>query len=724
MQTNDERSVIRRNRKAGKNRIYFRPFEAGVALVGAAAFAAVGPLREVFAALPGVMVACALVLFMAPGVLVARWSLDRHFSGAALLPAAFVVSTGFFALLGVPMLVARSSLEVYLWTAGAVVAASLLAAALVALLRAPRREEAVGPGRGHVERGGLLWVPFLVLVGTLAYVCRVNAPSFFGDTWIYLSWIREFLDGGRLASEEPFFGEAVGLSRASINGWLLEQTALSRVSGVEPVDLVYRYLNPVLAVVALLAVYALARTLFKSEKAALLCGCVYALFLLVNLDATRLTFGGEFASRLAEDKLATRYVFLPMALAFAAAFLESGKKAYFWCFAFVCCAVMAVHPIGLAVIGVAMAGFGVMRLAADPRGREAWARIFAMGLAGTATVAVPAIAVLALTGKPLTAVLADSDINSGDPDVLRNMIFVQPGRLRIFEFADGSYMMHPSLILDPTIAAAFFVGFPFLLWRLKGSLAAQMLLGTLYFTTVMVYVPPIATFLGDEVVLPGQLWRLAWPIPLAAVLTLGWLGWEATRLVAARLGGTSRSLARALPLLLVVALMALSWPSATNGIGLVRDHGELARTSGLYPPDPIYPWFGEELTSPAVVLAREVQSVRIPAYSSEANVVSRRGSLVLRVFSALDKRAPGEIEVPRGTLDVREFFGGTTLGRKVEILRRHRVDYVMVERGTRLARTLSGQPGFERVSEPSERYDLYGVDLGTLERLVGNQIAG
>src|SRR3712207_9524726 len=65
--------------------------------------------------------------------------------------------------------------------------------------------------------------------------------------------------------------------------------------------------------------------------------------------------------------------------------------------------------------------------------------------------------------------------------------------------------------------------------RLKGSLAAQLLLGMMYLTTVVVYMPTIATFLGDNVVLPGQIWRLAWPIPLAAMLALGWLTWEATR---------------------------------------------------------------------------------------------------------------------------------------------------------------------------------------------------
>src|SRR3712207_4359921 len=149
--------------------------------------------------------------------------------------------------------------------------------------------------------------------------------------------------------------------------------------------------NPALVVVALLAFYALARTLLGSEKAALFCGCLYALFLLVHLHVSRLTFGGEFIQRLPEDKLASKFLFLPLALAFAAVFLEGGRRVYFWCFAFVCCAVMAVHPIGLAVIGVSMAGFGTLHLAANPRAREAWGRISAMGLAGLVVIAVSAI---------------------------------------------------------------------------------------------------------------------------------------------------------------------------------------------------------------------------------------------------------------------------------------------------------------------------------------------
>jgi len=547
----------------------------------------------------------------------------------------------------------------------------------------------------------------------LAYIARITSPSYYGDIWIYLSWVREYLGGDRLASVEPFFGGDVGLSRARINGWLLEQASVARVSGVDPVDLVFSYLNPTLVVVALLVFYALARTLFKSEKAALLSGCLYSLFFLIHLSQSRITWGGEFVQRLPEDKLVAKFVFLPLALACAYAFLEGGAKRYFIGFTFLCCAVMAVHPIGLAIIGISMAGFALMHLAANPRGRAAWARISVMGLTGVAIVAVPAVLVSSFTDEPLSNALADSDINYGDPDVLRNMIFVSPERNRILELANGSYIMHPSLLLDPVIATAFLIGLPFLLWRLKRSLAAQLLFGVMYMTAVVVYVPPITTFLGDNIVLPGQIWRLAWPMQLAAVLTLGWLVWTALSYVAAWLQrfGVARFLTGALPILLVAALTVAAVPQARPGLESIQAHSEASRKSGFYPSDPIFPWFRDELRSPVVVLAPDIQSARIPAYSYEANVVSRRGGLVLRVLPELEKRAPGQIEVPQGSLDVREFFSGPTLEKAVEILRRNDVDYVMVAKESQLSASLERLQGFEPVETPSERYNLYSVDL-------------
>jgi hypothetical protein len=143
----------------------------------------------------------------------------------------------------------------------------------------------------------------------------------------------------------------------------------------------------------------------------------------------------------------------------------------------------------------------------------------------------------------------------------------------------------------------------------------------------------------------------------------------------------------------------------------IQAHREASRQSGFYPSDSIFPWFRDEMRSSVVVLAPDIQSARIPAYSSEADVVSRRGGLVLRVLPQLEKRAPGQIEVPQGSLDVREFFGGTTLQNGIEILRRNDVDYVMVAKDSQLTGSLERLSGFTPVETPSERYDLYAVDL-------------
>ena len=46
-------------------------------------------------------------------------------------------------------------------------------------------------------------------------------------------------DSERLALVDPYFGERIAeFSRAKVNGWLLEQASLSRVSGLDTIELV------------------------------------------------------------------------------------------------------------------------------------------------------------------------------------------------------------------------------------------------------------------------------------------------------------------------------------------------------------------------------------------------------------------------------------------------------------------------------------------------------
>jgi hypothetical protein len=227
---------------------------------------------------------------------------------------------------------------------------------------------------------------------------------------------------------------------------------------------------------------------------------------------------------------------------------------------------------------------------------------------------------------------------------------------------------------------------------------------------VAVYVPPVATFVGERLIVPGLLWRLAWPIPLLGLLTVGWMAWEALGYVETRLGGLGigRGATRALPLALVAVLMAVAaTPTVAKAVALYREF-EVACTPD-YHPDPILPWLRDNLEGGGVLLARDSANNAIPAYSTSLDVVSQRGEGMIRDREALERRAGSKLGIPR-------FFFGPTLDAEAhEILRRHGVDYLMVYADSPLDRRLKTQPGFSAVDgAPREKYGLYTVNVQEL----------
>jgi Family of unknown function (DUF6077) len=698
----------------------FRSLDALILVSSVTAITLLVPLRAVTEIVPLIAFVATLLLFMAPGVLVTHWYFRGPISGPAMVPVAFAVSTGIFGLLGVPVLISHQSMGFYLWAAGAVLTASLTTAGWKVLrARIPTPEAggvAQGGGAPYGPPAGLLWAPLALLGGGLAFVATRRVPNKYDDAWVYLSWVRGFVGAERLALRDPYFGERIaGLSRVKVNGWLLEQAALSRVSGLDPIEMVLRYLTPTLVVVALLAVYALARTLLKSERAAVVSASVYALFHVVFIEPSVHNVGAELAVRIAEDKHAARFLILPVALLSAALFVEGRRWRHLGLFAFLCWTTVAVHPSVLAVLGLCMLGFGLAHVAANPRRRAAWAGMAALALAMWSVVLGPLL--LLFTGESPAAVLYSADINATPPEVLEYTVFITESWRHIYEFGDGSFMMHPWLLLNPAILGAYVLGVPFLLWRVKSSLAAQLLLGGLVVVGVAVYVPPVATFVGERLIVPGLLWRLAWPIPLLGLLTVGWMAWEALGYAETRLQGVGigRGATRALPLALVAVLMALAAPPAlARAVGLYRGF-EVARTSN-YHPDPIFPWIRDNLKGPGVLFARDSVNNVIPAYSTSVDVVSQRGEGMIRDRDELERRAGSGIGIPRRYLDVHDFFFGPTLDREAhEILRRYEVDYLMVYADGPLDRRLRTLPGFSAVDgAPRAKYGLYAVDPGKL----------
>lgn len=346
-----------------------------IVLLSAVSLILIGPLRSAFAAFPLVLFLSTLSLFIVPGVVLSRWLFDEHLSTLAMMPVSFAISAGIFGALGVPFLILHTSLVHYLWIAGAIVSGSLM----VVVFGMLRRKSPTGTSLPMISSFSWLWIPFLLLTAILAYVSTARVEAILADMWVYLAWVREFLNADKLALHEPYFGNEIGtFSRAKINGWLLEQAALSKVSGIDPIELILGYLRPTLVVMSLLAFYALARTFFKSESAALLAGSLYALFFLIDLHPTVVSFGGEFIGRVAEDKFVARFLFLPIALIFVFFFLENRKLRYLVGFTFLCWVVVAIHPVGLAIIGLCTAGFGLVHLAINWRkkrsgsGQRAW----------------------------------------------------------------------------------------------------------------------------------------------------------------------------------------------------------------------------------------------------------------------------------------------------------------------------------------------------------------
>ncbi|MBA2618403.1 MAG: hypothetical protein H0U91_09585 [Rubrobacter sp.] len=670
------------------------------------------PLREVTEHVPIVPFAAGLALFLAPGVLLSGWFLAGHVRGAAIVPVAFALSTGLFGLTGVPFLIVHASIEAYLWIAGAMLAV-FLAGALWRTLGGGGSPTEDNPPDG--PSGGWLWAPFGLLAAVLAFVSTRRVPGSYDDVWVYLAWVRDFSVSEGLALRDPYFGEAVGgLSRVKVNGWLLEQAALSRVSGIDPIEMVLRYLTPALVVVALLAVYALARALFEDERAAVICGCVFALFHVVFIEASVHNIGVELAARISEDKHAARFLILPVALLFAVLFVKTRKRRHLVFFASLCWTMVAVHPVVLAPLGLCMLGFGVVRVAANPRRRDAWTGMILLALALWSVALGPALLVLA--ARTPTEVLFSADINATPPEVLEYTVFVTESWRHIYELGDGSYIMHPWLLLNPVILGACVLGVPFLMRRVRDNPAAQLLLGGLLAVSVTVYVPPVATFVGDEVVGPGLLWRLAWPIPLLALLTGGWMVWEALRYAEERLGGLRRGVGRVVPLLLVLLLTAAAAPASVTKVVDLYGRFEVARTAE-YDPDPIYPWLQANLKEPSLLLARDSANNIVPAYSASLDVVSQRGEGMIRDRRVLEERANSEIEIPQRYLDVHDFFFGTPLDkRSYAILRRYKPDYLMVRADEPLDEKLRTLPAFSPVSGvPTEAYNLYTVGLDRLD---------
>lgn len=678
-------------------------------LLGLVCLVLVGPLRGVLAPLPALLFLASFALFMIPGGLLSGLIRDRGLSGAARIPVAFVFSAGIFGLSGIPLLLLHRSINEYLFLCGIILVASLLVLTLGALGRKGAAEDGAAPPAAPPKTFGAHlstywpWIPFLVLAGALAYASVTKAHGPAEDVWAYLANVQDFSNAESLAFYHPYFGgEYNGFSRQMINGWLLEQAMLTRVSGIDPFELMFEYLSPALVVLSLLAVYALAKTIIGSEAGAILTSCLLAVLYLVSLTTplaeSLLTPGGELISRVTEDKYVARFIFVPVALALAVLALKTRKLRYLLLFAFACPSAAAVHPLGLVFIGLPVAGLGLLHLLFNLRDRGAWRYVGGLGLS-LLVVGGPPAAYLVAVDSPLL-----QKLDSMAPNVASSLVSGLSYYDQIQQL-DDRYIVDPSLLLNPAVLAGYVLGVPFLIFRTSKSPAAQLLLGTLLLMPVVCFVPQIAGPIS-VVIGPWILPRLAWPIPLAAVLVLGWLLWESLAYLGTRLkesGSHTERLAGLLlvPLVVFCGLVGVT-PSSVAQIESADELGETPREE-VSCSDPVYAWMEDGLPASSTVLAPETENSCIMAHTSSTNILNFR------------KQKPGKNEFK---VILERFYNSPTLDTDmIRALQYYGVDYVMLSRGDELGEQMEHRPeSFTGVVDiPGNRYALYEVDLSSLQ---------
>lgn len=445
-----------------------------------------------------------LIVVVLPGLILQRAVL----TGAGIDPLtrlAVAPALG-LALAAVPGFVA---LERHLDLGSFAVMHAAVAAAVcgLSLLIPSQTEEAPAPRRDlGCDRAGPLLVVMLgtVLLGVLAAPFwasdRVSGDF---DDWTYLAYVREYLDTDQMNAEEPFLGTGESVNpRMRSNVWVVTEALIADVADVSPGDLLFEYLRPLLTVFAVLATYALARTLFRRTNVALLAAAFVLGYAFLDL-APHEGFGRNLFLRITEDKMVGAFLLFPTALVFLHRFAVRPSFAAFAGFALVVLALSVVHPVPLVFIAAAILSLGVLRTFVERGFRP----LSAMGLL---LVPVALASIWPFAQRQLLADVAPGLFGTGASAITYRNEF------HVVELGAGLLMGNYHMILHPLMIAAI-LSAPLVWLAARREVGNQLVLAVTVGALIVFFVPVLATPVAD-VMTPQTLWKMPWMVPVAPSL--------------------------------------------------------------------------------------------------------------------------------------------------------------------------------------------------------------
>ncbi len=449
---------------------------------------------------PWLGTALALALFIAPGMGLHAWitrgTVVRVSGRVTYGFALSVLVTGVIGLVGCVSHLSFTFVMASLWVVG------LLGPAALALSNSATASAADGRAGDAMS-----WLDWLEGALVLAIAARLAfAPAGGSDDLTHVARITQFQSGDSLGFASIAFGDAVRIPpRYWLAYWPLCEAVLSALSGVHGLELTTNYLGPLLAPLAFVSLFELARSLGLSRRLAI--ATLAAQLIALVMLGKPWQPGLIFLNRVTEDKVMAAYLLAPAGVAAAASYFGTGARSWLVLALLVSAAIALSHPtiFGIAYLFMLAYCAGELLVAA-PRGRVVR---LAIGL----TVLAAAVSSLRFVAHP-----ARSYVHFTVASADRAGVLTRARAEQLWISADDRHYAVSRQVIPPTARAVGIAALLLACVQLRRQRAARYVAGALALVGLTL-VPQTAWLLGLAVT-PFHLWRFSWQAPFGLALVL------------------------------------------------------------------------------------------------------------------------------------------------------------------------------------------------------------
>ncbi len=448
-----------------------------------------------------------IAVLLLPGYLLDEW---LHISGARVSlfspPLWFALSCGLLAPAGWLIAGRHLSLRPLHF-----IVSGLLLALLVALLLnrgAPRA--GVWEFRRRDWQIGLFVLVLLALfVGLIVFW----APTGTADYWIYRAYLREYADSPAINIWDPFLGESAPVTpRMRYEVWLVNLAFVGQTGGVEPAFHAPELLDPLCAILALLATFGLSQELLGSARRAL---AAVGLQIMAYLYSPAIHQPGHYLLiRTSEDKTIAFFIILPVVWALILMAIRRRSRPA-WIGAFIAVlGMVATHGMAYALLMLSCGLFFLMALLLRlPRSQTT--RLFWVSVSLVPLCIFVALTIVATTRLgPTPGGIGWQEYMAAKEEVNRIVYLGQ----------SGLYLVNPALVFFPLTIAGL-LATPFLLLTRRRDAAVALLLGNQVGPLFLLFVPGAPNLIGkflDFRVIFRMYWIALPALTIAFVLAHYW----------------------------------------------------------------------------------------------------------------------------------------------------------------------------------------------------------